>query len=160
MLTDPAGLIRDFHDALKSFGIDLPPVTHQSLTAPHRPVPLPVGSCAVYVFSLSEAAGVRCPAGPGRVLKVGKVGPNSNTRFQSQHYNPNSATSTLAASLINGGLLWTYLGFTEPDVGEVGRWLMDNTDRDHFYLRAGDRDYLGDLERYVRGRHSPVFEGG
>jgi len=33
-------------------------------------------------------------------LKVGKVGPNSNARYTSQHYLVGSAPSTLAASLV------------------------------------------------------------
>jgi len=44
---------------------------------------------AVYVFS----------KGPD-VLKVGKVGAKSQARYTSQHYNPGSAMSTLAASIL------------------------------------------------------------
>ncbi len=88
------------------------------------------------------------------------MGPNSNARFQSQHYNPLSAPSTLAASLLKGRLLWSYLGFPSGENVQVGRWVTENTDRDHFYLAATDLAFLGELEGYVHGRHSPVFEEG
>ena len=161
MLANPQWVIRDFEEALRGCGVAVPPViTHEPWPAPHRPPRFRLGMCAVYVFSLSTAAGGRCPAGPHRIIKVGKAGPNSNARFQSQHYSPASAPSTLAASLLMACPLWSYLGFTAGDSAQVGRWLMENTDRDHFYLRADDLEFLGDLECYVRGRHSPVFEGG
>lgn len=160
MLTDPHGLISDYQEALRRCGESIPDIAHELLPATHRPPRLPLGMCAVYVFSLSAAAGDRCPAGPHRVLKVGKVGPNSNARFQSQHYNPASAGSTLAATLLNARLLWTYLGFPGGTSILAGGWLMEHTDRDHFFLEASDLVFLGEFERYVRGRHSPVFEGG
>jgi hypothetical protein len=43
---------------------------------------------AVYCFFLD-----------GRALKIGIAGPNSDARFRSQHYNLNSARSTLAGSI-------------------------------------------------------------
>jgi hypothetical protein len=161
MLADPRGLLADFEAALLQCGVANPPaIAHEPWPAPHRPPRFRPGMCAVYVFSLSATAGGRCPAGPHRIIKVGKAGPNSKSRFESQHYNPGSAPSTLAASLLKACPLWSYLGFPANNSAQVGRWLMENTDRDHFYLRAADLEYLGDLERYVRGRHSPVFEGG
>jgi hypothetical protein len=42
----------------------------------------------------------------------------------------------------------------------VGDWIRENTDRDNFYLLDGDQPLLGELERYLRGRLGPVFEGG
>jgi hypothetical protein len=63
----------------------------ESLPVPHKPPShLPPGTMAVYVFSY----------GP-EFLKVGKVGPKSQARFVSQHYNPRSAQSTLARSLLD-----------------------------------------------------------
>jgi hypothetical protein len=62
---------------------------NELLSAPHVPTPLPSGKCAVYAFSLSQ--GANCPAGPNRALKVGSAGPNSNARFQPQHYSPGLA---------------------------------------------------------------------
>ena len=137
-------------------GVD---IEHESKPAPHIPPPLLPGKCAVYVFSLSMVFGRNCPAGGDRVLKVGKVGPNSEPRFRYQHYKRNSAQSTLAASLLNAKILWPYLGIETLDDSSVGEWLKANTDRDHFLLNAGDRELLHTLEVFVRGLCSPVFEG-
>jgi hypothetical protein len=129
-------------------------------TAPHRPHKLPEDKCAVYVFSLAQAYGKRCPAGPGRVLKVGKAGPKSNARFQSQHYDPGRAPSTLAAMLVNSKILWPYLGITELTSRQVQDWIRHNTDRDNFYVDSNDAIVLAELERYIKGRLGPIFEGG
>ena len=78
------------------------------LHAPHQQQSdLPVDG-AVYVFSL--ASHVDCPAGPGRVLKVGRVGAGSNNRFRYQHYSATATRSTLARSLVKYQLLWPWLG--------------------------------------------------
>ena len=58
--------------------------------APHVPKKLPNGKRALYGFIYNE-----------QCLKVGKAGSNSNARYQSQHYNPKSANSNLAASIIS-----------------------------------------------------------
>jgi hypothetical protein len=57
---------------------------------PHQPKTLPVRMMGVYMFWYE-----------GEFMKIGKVGPNSNARFLSQHYNPRSAPSTLAASILS-----------------------------------------------------------
>ena len=62
---------------------------HQVKHPPHELEPLPSGMRGVYVFSLTDEAGYRCPGGPGRVLKVGKAGPNSRARWTSHHYGCN-----------------------------------------------------------------------
>jgi hypothetical protein len=116
--------------------------------------------CAVYVFSLSKNYGDRVPAGRNRILKVGKAGCNSNARFQSQHYNPSSAPSNLAHSLLEAKIFWLYLGITEISESKARSWIEENTDRDNFYLSASDASHLSRLEVYLRGRLGPVFEGG
>jgi hypothetical protein len=136
-------------------------VSHERQIAPHVPRPLPLGKCAVYVFSLSEAAGAACPAGPNRVVKVGKAGPNSNPRFQHQHYSPSSARSSLAGSILRGASLWPFLGIEHLTEASVGAWIRENIDRDHFYLEAGEYRRLSVLERFIRGSlGGAVFEGG
>jgi hypothetical protein len=158
MLYNAQALIGDFEAALAVLLSS--PVSHELQSAPHRAHKLPEGACAVYVFSLAEVYGKGTPAGPNRVLKVGKVGCNSNARFQSQHYNPRSAQSNLARSLVEVRILWPYLGIVELNESNVRRWIEDNTDRDNFYLRATDASHLSRLETYLRGRVGPVFEGG
>ena len=56
---------------------------------PYQPKTLPLQMMAIYTFCYN-----------GEFLKIGKAGPNSNARFLSQHYNPRSARSTLAASIL------------------------------------------------------------
>jgi len=77
--------------------------------------------CAAYVFSLSECYGKVVPAGANRTLKVGKAGCNSNAWFQSQHYNPMSAQSNLARTLIEVKILWSYLGIVDMRESNVRR---------------------------------------
>jgi hypothetical protein len=65
----------------------------QCLGPPHRqPSSQPGGMPAVYAFFYEN-----------RCLKCGQVGPNSLARYTSQHYNPNSSNSNLAATLLQRG---------------------------------------------------------
>jgi hypothetical protein len=160
MVKRPNELISGFQSAVARCGIRVPPLSHESQLSPHKPHPLPADNCAVYVFSLSEKHGATCPAGSHRVLKVGKAGPNSNARFQSQHYNLNSSRSNLAASLADARFLWDYLGIHALNPPDPGQCVRDRTDRDNFYLPAPEKDLLDELERYIRGILGPVFEGG
>jgi hypothetical protein len=112
---------------------------------------------AVYIFALAD--GNTSLAGPGRVLKVGRVGPNSNARFQSQHYAPGSARSNLANSLIQYPVLWPWLGIVHLDVSNVREWMLSHLDRANVYVPEGNAALIPDLEMYVRGRLGSVYEG-
>jgi hypothetical protein len=159
MIKDPKALMRAFLRAARISAEDAG-ICHESVRAPHKPPPkLPKGKCAVYVFSLATAHGRTCRAGPRRVLKVGKVGPNSHARFSHQHYKVGSARSTLADSLTTFRVLWPYLGIKDLPVDDAGKWLQANTDRDHFFVDAGKPDLLSQLEVYLKGILGPVFEG-
>ena len=61
----------------------------ETLPMPHEPTDLPPGKAAVYIFSSKE-----------RVLKVGRVGQNSQARYKYQHYIPGSSSSNLSDSLL------------------------------------------------------------
>jgi hypothetical protein len=135
MITEPKLLIDDFAAAIASNRI-IP--IHDTWPALHLGRNLPPGSCAVYIFSLSERYGSAVQAGAHRVLKVGKGGSNCNARFQSQHYNVNSAPSTLAGRLVRTTVLWPYLGINNLEISGVRRWIEQNTDRDNFYLDIAD----------------------
>jgi len=155
MLADPKGLMRDFVQVadLSGLTIGLKDIAHEALRAPHRPHSLPKGKQAVYVFSL---------AAPGAtVLKVGKVGPRSNARFLSQHYNPHSSSqSNLAKSLLQHREVWERLRIPVLDDDSVGDWLKTYTDRDHFYIDAKQSKFLLNLlEALLHGRLHPLFEG-
>ena len=154
MLTNTNDLIADFVRVAMLSGLSIieRDIAHQTLRAPHTQPTLPDNSQAVYVFSLSNL--------PFTVLKVGKVGPNSNARFQSQHYNPNSAGSNLAKSLLNQKDVWEQLGIQSLTERNVGEWIRKHTDRDHFFLSANQAALcLSLLEVVVQCRLHPVFEG-
>lgn len=154
MLSDPKGLIRDFVQVANLSGFDIRPTAtlHEVLPAPHRPRSLPKGKQAAYVFSLA-------PSG-ATVLKVGKVGPRSNARFLSQHYNPNSSQNNLAKSLLEYSEVWEHSSINALDEDTVGDWLKTHTSRDHFYLDAEQSESLLNLlEAFLHGRLRPLFEG-
>lgn len=152
-------LIEGFRSALEPLGLGCA-VEHEHQPAPHKGTALPVGRCAVYVFTLSIKYGAQTQAGANRALKVGKAGVRCSARFQSQHYSPKSAPSTLAATLLKTKVLWPYIGIKSLDELSVRSWIEQNTDRDNFLLRAEDGHLLGKLETYLKGRLGPVFEGG
>ena len=118
----------------------------EALPAPHTPTRLLAGQMAVYVFTHGDD-----------VLKVGKVGPKSQARYTSQHYNPGSAKSTLAASMIADA---ERLGLGEVDIAEIGNWIRSNVDRVNILLPAslGIR-VLTLLEGFLQCRLRPRYEG-
>ena len=130
MILNSKNIIDNFRENLeKSSGVVLPQsdIVHEQHKAPVdvRTLRLPPGMGAAYVFSLSEQT--QAPAGPNRVLKVGKVGPKSLARFRYQHYKPGSARSTLAGSIQHARTLWEYIGVS-PNTKDFGTWLIQNTD--------------------------------
>ena len=149
MTVEIVGLAKDFIKVSYLAGMPLSAddLSVESLRAPHNPPSrLPVGKAAVYVFCHE-----------GRALKIGKVGPNSNARYSSQHYSPRAAKSTLAASMLKHGAEIGVHGLTEPAVGD---WIRANTDRYNFLL---DSSYpirlLTLLESFLQCKLDPVFEG-
>jgi hypothetical protein len=114
----PEAAIEDFRIVARLAGIDLlnGAIAIENLPAPHiPPTRLPFGKMAVYVFSKGT-----------NVLKVGKVGAKSQARYTSQHYNPGSAMSTLAASILADR---TRLGLADVDEATVGQWIRQSVDR-------------------------------
>jgi hypothetical protein len=62
--------------------------------------------------------------------------------------------------LLKGRILWPYLGIGDLADDAAGEWIKANTDRHNIYLPASSNTPLLDvLERYIRGRLGPVFEG-
>jgi hypothetical protein len=162
LIPDDVTFLTDFLVWARQRDVSLSPgdlIRHRASTAPHVATPLENGTCAVYVFSLSTSAGAQCPAGPNRALKVGSAGCRSNARFQYQHYNPRSARSTLAAMILNAPYHWKFLGIERLDESTVGEWIKTHTDRDDYFLSATHEPLLLDLERFIRGRLGPLFEG-
>ena len=119
----------------------------ETLSMPHKPPSnLPKGKMAVYVFSDKD-----------RVLKVGKAGRRSQARYTYQHYNPNSASSSLAKSLLMDEDATIRYNINEKN---VNAWLKKNTDRVNYILDAnlGIRT-LTLLEAFIQCRLEPVYEG-
>lgn len=149
MTIDPNTLAENFRKVAELCGINLSSgeVDVESLPAPHcPPTRLPRGKMAVYVFCHQA-----------HTLKVGKAGPNSGARYTSQHYNPDSAGSTLAASLLRGGDSIGIQGITKATVGD---WIKNNTNRYNFLLDSNHPDRLLTLlEASLQCRLDPVFEG-
>ncbi|MEQ9240322.1 hypothetical protein [Roseovarius indicus] len=119
----------------------------EELPAPHSPpTRLPAGQMAVYVFSLG-----------GDVLKVGKVGPKSQARYTSQHYNPGSAQSTLAASIIGDA---ERLGLADAECAKIGNWIRANVDRVNILIPVDHGvAVLTLLESFLQCSLRPRYEG-
>jgi len=117
------------------------------LPKPHKPPgSLPQGKMAVYAFFLN-----------GRALKVGKVGPNSGPRYTSQHYNPNSAPSNLARSILAAP---AKTGAAGVDAATIGAWIKRETDRVNLVVPQSLGDpMLSLLESFLHVRWKPMFEG-
>jgi hypothetical protein len=160
MLISPDVLIQDFGFAASAAGTAGWPcdMRGEVLAAPHRPPSsLPAGFGAVYAFALRSSSTV--PAGGGRVLKVGKAGPNSVARFRSQHYSPGSAGSTLSGSIIKYPIPWPWLGITAEDAASIRPWMTSSLDRMHIFVWQPSPELLTTVELYVRARIGSVYEG-
>ncbi len=116
------------------------------LPAPHKPPSkMPAGKMAVYGFYCA-----------GQWLKIGIAGPNSQARYTSQHYNPHSARSTLAASLLKDPGMRQRFTLQEPT---VGKWIKSHCHRVNILLPAAhDRLLLALLEAFLHLRLHPRYE--
>jgi hypothetical protein len=146
--TDVAGALADFCKVAELAGVhvDLAQFSVEFLDAPHRPPSsLPSGKMAVYGFWSS-----------GQWLKIGMVGPNSQARYVSQHYNVGSALSTLAGSLVHDQRMAEVPGF---DTAVPGAWIKSSCSRVNVLLPATlDRKLLALLEAFLHLRFNPRYE--
>ena len=149
MAFDPQALIEDFRKVAEvaSVSVSRNALSIERLPAPHKPPSsLPKGKMAVYVFEWK-----------GQCLKVGKVGPNSQARYTSQHYGPSSSNSNLAKSILAGR---DELGLSGMSETNVGAWIRANVDRTNFLLDAEcGIPVLTLLESFLQCRLRPRFEG-
>ncbi len=141
--------IRDFRKVATLAHAEFPAdgFTVEIAAKPHKaPTTLPTDKIAVYAFFLN-----------GQALKVGKVGPKSVARYTSQHYNPASARSTLAQSILTNATRVKAVGI---DPGSVGSWIRKHTDRVNLLLPATfGLPILSLLESFLHVRWKPLFEG-
>ncbi|WP_160032198.1 hypothetical protein [Paenibacillus sp. An7] len=112
---------------------------------PHKSSALPVGRMGVYSFIYQD-----------RFLKIGKAGPNSNARYNSQHYDPKNSQSNLAKSLLNDPKL-VELNFNEMTIKE---WIKTNTRRIDFLVDATLGIFVLNLiEAFLHLKYRPEYEG-
>jgi hypothetical protein len=129
------------------------PKCYQDSVGRRVPCYVPRGGVRVRLRSSSTA-----PAGGGKVLKVGRAGPNSVARFTSQHYSPGSARSTLAGSIIRYPIRWPWLGITTEDAASIRSWMTANLDRLHISIRQPSPELLTTVELHVRARIGSLYE--
>ena len=145
----------DIEEALKDFltvaslaraSVSLQDLQIEYLEAPHKPPRnLPAGKMAVYGFWHG-----------GEWLKIGMAGPNSNARYTSQHYNPNSAGSTLAASLVNDRSM---SGWPDFNPNAPGDWIKSATNRVNILMDSKHHALLlALLEAFLHLRLRPRYE--
>ena len=141
--------LRRFHAAIAAAGLEVSEgaIEVELRPAPHRPpTAIPAGKMAVYAFFLD-----------GVCLKCGKVGPKSKARYASQHYNPGSAPSTLAASLLADGRIVPPAAATKK---AVSLWMQANLDRVNLLVPAKfGGNVLSFLEAFLHLCWNPRFEG-
>lgn len=112
---------------------------------PHQPQMLPPGRMGIYTFWYE-----------GQSIKIGKAGPKSNARFLSQHYNPKSAQSTLAASILSDERMQNK-DITENNVGD---WIKNNCHRIDILLDLDLGIFALELiEAALHYKYEPVYEG-
>lgn len=112
---------------------------------PHTPKSLSPGTMGVYTFLYED-----------RFLKIGKAGPSSNARFLSQHYNPGSAQSTLAASILMDEDM-EGKGITESN---IGNWIKQNCRRIDIIIDADLGIFTLELvEAVLHYKYEPKYEG-
>jgi hypothetical protein len=149
MTWQPDATIRDFRTVARLAGVELAndAIEVESLLAPHvSPTKSPAGKMAVYVFSKRPV-----------ILKIGKVGAKSQARYTSHHYNPGSAMSTLASSLL---LDRERLGLAEISQDAIGAWMKQYVDRVNLLLNESiGVPVLTLLEVFLQCRFKPIYEG-
>ncbi len=146
MWWDPKDVLKDFVLAtqLAHVPIESNAIQIETLPMPHTPTSLPEGKMAVYVFSDRE-----------RAFKVGKAGPETKSRYKTQHYT-GSAPSTLAGFLLDDPTMVGPHGLSNDN---VSRWIKENMDRVNLTLDANAGPFvLALLESFVHCRLKPVYE--
>ena len=109
----------------------------------HIPLPLPLNSAAVYIFEWNKV-----------YLKVGKVNSNSNARYQSQHYNPNSSNSNLSKSLLSITEFQSLIGDSR-----IGDWIKMHTTRYNIIIPINlGKNFVHFAEAFFILKCQPKFE--
>lgn len=117
-------------------------IVHQPLK--HKPMALPTGKMAVYTFVYND-----------EFLKIGQANVNSKARYQSHPYNPGSANSTLANSLLNDTSMALLV-----NTNNVTQWIKDNCERFDIIIDAKyGKHALNFIEGLLHYKYNPRYEG-
>jgi len=110
---------------------------------PHNPpMRLPENKMAIYGFCFQ-----------GNWLKIGKVGPNSQARYTSQHYDPNRSRSNLSKSLLKDPEMQALVK------DNVGEWIKSNCNRVNILVdKIHGLFLLSLLEAFLHARLKPKYE--
>ena len=112
---------------------------------PHVPKSLPPGMMGIYSFYYED-----------RFLKIGKAGSKSNARFLSQHYNPHSASSNLASSILKDCNM-AYLNLTSQNISD---WIKSHCRRIDILLDESLGVFTLELvEAILHYKYEPLYEG-
>ena len=144
---DLTPVIEKLKNALKIVGSDTNKFNIDILDrgCPHTPTALPRGKMAIYIFRHDNG-----------FLKIGKVGPNSNARFQTQHYSPSSSKSNLAKSLLDD----EQGPCRELSFNEIGEWMKKNLHRTDIMIDAhAGMEVLCFVESFFHLHFLPKYEG-
>lgn len=116
------------------------------LPPPHFPRAMPPGKQAVFAFYWPKRE---------RFLLIGLAGPNSNARFQSQHYLPASSGSNLARKILQHK---DEIGIEDLDESTIGLWMKGNLARINVYLPADvSKEVLRYFKDYLKLTWKPIF---
>lgn len=112
---------------------------------PHQPKNLSHNMLGIYTFYYE-----------GKFMKIGKAGVNSKARFLSQHYNPRSAQSNLAASILSDSRMQGK-GLNENNIGD---WIKNNCRRIDILFDSDLGIFtLGLIESALHYKYEPMYEG-
>jgi len=150
-------LEREAREALDDFekrygslfeGFNREDVEIEVLDAPHKPGPLPPGRQAVIVFYWPER---------DDYVYISYAGPNSNARYQSQHYTPKGSPSNLAKRILAQR---NQLGLEHLDELSIGPWMRQHLARINFLFPAHwEREVLNVFKKYLKQRLHPLLGG-
>ena len=97
-----------------------------------------------------------CPK-ENRFLKIGKAGDRSKARFTSHHYNPGSANSNLAKSLLKDNELKNKYNFNEQNIKQ---WIKENCQRMDILFDISLGQFANELfESIFHYKYEPRYEG-
>jgi len=112
--------------------------------APHKPKGLPKGKLAIYIFAYDS-----------EMLKIGRAGVKSKSRFTYQHYKFKKEGSNLTKSILTDNNFPV-----DIEESNVGEWIKTNCDRLNVFINENKGlNLLKLLEAFLHQRYFPRYEG-